>query len=89
MSSHAHECPICQKSILDAANLHYHMKFCRKKKFQNIVDALVSFDLEISQRAETSWPMEICKSDADIIHMNTAKISNLLIQIQRRLEKYD
>lgn len=89
MSSHFHECPICQKSILDASNLHYHMKFCRKKKFQNIVDALVSFDLEISQCAETSWPIEMCKSDTDIIHMNTAKISNLLIQIQRRLEKYD
>ena len=85
MSSHAHECPMCQKSILDAANLHYHMKFCRKKKFQNIVDALVSFDLEISRYAET----EMDKSDGDIIHMNTAKISNLLIQIQRRLEKYD
>ncbi len=31
MSSHFHECPICQKSILDAANLHYHMKFCSRK----------------------------------------------------------
>ncbi len=60
-----------------------------KKKFQNIVDALVSFDLEISRCAETSEPTEMCKSDTDIIHMNTAKISNLLIQIQRRLEKYD
>ncbi len=56
-----------------------------KKKFQNIVDALVSFDLEINRYAET----EMDKIDSDIIHMNTAKISNLLIQIQRRLEKYD
>lgn len=31
MTSHSHECPICQKSILDAANLHYHMKFCSRK----------------------------------------------------------
>jgi len=61
------------------------MKFCRKKKFQNIVDAVVSFDLAISQCAEAPYLFE----DTDIIHMNTAKISNILIQIQRRLEKYD
>jgi hypothetical protein len=85
MTSHAHECPICQKSILDAANLHYHMKFCRKKKFQNIIDAVVSFDLAIRRGEDGPYLLE----DAAIIHMNTAKISNLLIQIQRRLEKYD
>jgi len=63
-----------------------------KKKFQNIVDALVSFDLAISRNqtmTPKTEPEKIHSDDAAIIHMNTAKISNLLIQIQRRLEKYE
>lgn len=37
MSSHTHACPICQKSIVDASNLHYHMKYCvRKIKIRHI-----------------------------------------------------
>lgn len=60
-----------------------------KKKFQNIVDALVSFDLEVSRYAKSKEETEMDKNNRYFIHMNTAKISNLLIQIQRRLEKYD